>query len=134
MQLNAEDYAAIWLTLKLAGVTTVLLCCCARRWPGGWPIPARAGAARLVPVALPLVLPPTVIGFYLLVTMGKRPIGSSRRPWAWAIAVHLCRPRGRLADLLHAVHRAAAAARSKPWARAPWRRRPAWAPVRWTAF
>ena len=25
MQLNAEDYAAIWLTLKLAGVTTVLL-------------------------------------------------------------------------------------------------------------
>ncbi|MEG0142298.1 MAG: molybdate ABC transporter permease subunit, partial [Comamonas sp.] len=25
MQLNAEDYAAIWLTLKLASVTTVLL-------------------------------------------------------------------------------------------------------------
>ena len=65
------------LTLKLAGVTTLILLVLATplawwlahtrsRWRG--PI----GAV----VALPLVLPPTVIGFYLLLTMGPNgPIG-----------------------------------------------------------
>lgn len=77
MQLNAEDYAAIWLTLKLAGVTTALLMllCTPLAW---WLAHTRsrwAGPIGAV-VALPLVLPPTVIGFYLLVTMGPNgPIG-----------------------------------------------------------
>jgi molybdate transport system permease protein len=77
MQLNAEDYAAIWLTLKLAGVTTVLLMllCTPLAW---WLAHTRSrwrGPIGAV-VALPLVLPPTVIGFYLLVTMGPNgPIG-----------------------------------------------------------
>ncbi|MEB5963578.1 MULTISPECIES: molybdate ABC transporter permease subunit [Comamonas] len=77
MQLNAEDYAAIWLTLKLAGVTTVLLMllCTPLAW---WLAHTRSrwrGPIGAV-VALPLVLPPTVIGFYLLVTMGPQgPIG-----------------------------------------------------------
>ena len=75
--LNAEDYAAIWLTLKLASVTTVLLMvlCTPLAW---WLAHTRsrwAGPIGAV-VALPLVLPPTVIGFYLLVTMGPNgPIG-----------------------------------------------------------
>ena len=77
MQLTAEDYAAIWLTLKLASVTTVLLMllCTPLAW---WLAHTRsrwAGPIGAV-VALPLVLPPTVIGFYLLVTMGPHgPIG-----------------------------------------------------------
>lgn len=77
MQLNAEDYAAIWLTLKLAGVTTVLLMllCTPLAW---WLAQTRSrwrGPIGAV-VALPLVLPPTVIGFYLLVTMGPNgPVG-----------------------------------------------------------
>ena len=77
MQLNAEDYAAIWLTLKLASVTTVLLMllCTPLAW---WLAHTRSrwrGPIGAV-VALPLVLPPTVIGFYLLVTMGPNgPIG-----------------------------------------------------------
>ena len=77
MQLNAEDYAAIWLTLKLAGVTTVLLMllCTPLAW---WLAHTRSrwrGPIGAV-VALPLVLPPTVIGFYLLVTMGPNgPVG-----------------------------------------------------------
>ena len=77
MILNAEDYAAIWLTLKLASVTTVLLMvlCTPLAW---WLSHTRsrwAGPIGAV-VALPLVLPPTVIGFYLLVTMGPNgPIG-----------------------------------------------------------
>lgn len=75
--LSPDDWAAIWLTLELASVTTVLLLVLATplawwlahtrsRWRG--PI----GAV----VTLPLVLPPTVIGFYLLVLMGPNgPIG-----------------------------------------------------------
>ena len=77
MILTTEDFAAIRLTLQLAGVTTVLLMllCTPLAW---WLAHARsrwAGPIGAV-VALPLVLPPTVIGFYLLVTMGPNgPIG-----------------------------------------------------------
>ncbi|WP_336354808.1 molybdate ABC transporter permease subunit [Pseudomonas granadensis] len=71
MALTSADFAAIWLTLKLASVTTAILLVVGtpialwlsrtRSWLRG-PI----GAI----VALPLVLPPTVIGFYLLLMMG----------------------------------------------------------------
>lgn len=77
MPLSTEDYAAIWLTLKLAGVTTLLLMvlCTPLAW---WLAHTRSrwsGPIGAV-VALPLVLPPTVIGFYLLVTLGPNgPIG-----------------------------------------------------------
>ena len=77
MPLTAEDYAAIALTLKLASVTTVLLMllCTPLAW---WLAHTRsrwAGPISAV-VTLPLVLPPTVIGFYLLVTMGPHgPVG-----------------------------------------------------------
>ncbi|KMM85171.1 molybdate transport system permease protein [Pseudomonas taetrolens] len=71
MPLSSADFSAIWLTLKLASVTTFILLLLGTpialwlahtrsRWRG--PI----GAI----VALPLVLPPTVIGFYLLLAMG----------------------------------------------------------------
>lgn len=69
--LDSVDLAAIWLTLKLASVTTVLLLLLGT--PLAWWL-ARTrskwrGAIGAV-VALPLVLPPTVLGFYLLVAMG----------------------------------------------------------------
>ena len=75
--LNPEDWAAIKLTLELASITTVLLLalCTPLAW---WLAHTRSrwrGQVGAV-VALPLVLPPTVIGFYLLVTMGPNgPIG-----------------------------------------------------------
>ena len=75
--LNPEDWAAIKLTLELASITTVLLLalCTPLAW---WLAHTRSrwrGPVGAV-VALPLVLPPTVIGFYLLVTMGPNgPIG-----------------------------------------------------------
>src|SRR5512134_455201 len=66
-----DDLQAIWLTLKLAGATTVLLLVLAA--PLAWWL-ARTRSRWRAPiaavVALPLVLPPTVIGFYLLVAMG----------------------------------------------------------------
>jgi molybdate transport system permease protein len=62
---------ALWLTLRLAGATTVVLLVVAL--PLAWWISQGRGFGRAVVqalVALPLVLPPTVIGFYLLVGLG----------------------------------------------------------------
>jgi len=77
MHLSDTDIEAILLTLRLAAVSTIILLFIGTpiawwlsrtrsRWKG--PV----GAV----VALPLVLPPSVLGFYLLVTMGPNgPIG-----------------------------------------------------------
>ena len=71
MPLDSTDLAAIWLTLKLATVVTLLLLLIGTplAW---WLTRTRSPFKRVVGalVALPLVLPPTVIGFYLLLMMG----------------------------------------------------------------
>jgi molybdate transport system permease protein len=71
MSLTSADFAAIWLTLKLASLTTAILLVV------GTPVAlwlSRTSSWLRGPigaiVALPLVLPPTVIGFYLLLAMG----------------------------------------------------------------
>ena len=75
--MGSADLAALWLTLRLASVTTLLLLLMGT--PIAWWL-ARTrsrwrGAVGAV-VALPIVLPPTVLGFYLLVTMGPNgPVG-----------------------------------------------------------
>src|ERR1700735_3487248 len=65
------DLEALWLTLRLAGSTTAILLVFAvpLAW---WSASGRHIGRALVQavVALPLVLPPTVLGFYLLVAMG----------------------------------------------------------------
>lgn len=75
--LSSEDWAAIALTLELAAVTTMLLLvlCTPLAWWLAHTTSRLKGPIGAV-VALPLVLPPTVIGFYLLVTMGPNgPVG-----------------------------------------------------------
>ena len=72
------DWQPIWVTVKLATVTTVILLviCTPLAW---WLARGRSWPRTVVEavVALPLVLPPTVLGFYLLVLLGPRgPIGS----------------------------------------------------------
>ncbi len=65
------DVQALWLTLRLAGSTTAILLVVAL--PLAWWIASGRSVARALVqsvVALPLVLPPTVLGFYLLVAMG----------------------------------------------------------------
>lgn len=65
------DHEALWLTLRLAASTTILLLLFAL--PLAWWIASGGGMKRALVqalVALPLVLPPTVLGFYLLVVMG----------------------------------------------------------------
>ena len=67
------DYQALWLTLRLALSTTALLLVLGL--PLAWWIASGRGGGRAVAqalVALPLVLPPTVLGYYLLVLLGTR--------------------------------------------------------------
>ena len=76
--LNAADLSALLLTLKLAAIVTILLLvigiplawwlCRSRSW-------LRQPIAALI--TLPLILPPTVLGFYLLLAMGPEgPLGA----------------------------------------------------------
>ena len=61
----------IWLTVRLAGVTTLLLLLLST--PLAWWLarsPSRWTAVVGAVVGLPLVLPPTVLGFYLLLALG----------------------------------------------------------------
>ena len=70
LMLSAEDISAIWLTLKLATIVTLLLLIIGT--PIAWWLAKTKSKLKSVIgaiVALPLVLPPTVIGFYLLIFM-----------------------------------------------------------------
>jgi molybdate transport system permease protein len=72
------DLGPLWLTLQLAALTTLALIVIGT--PVAWWLSQTH--SRTKPViealtALPLVLPPTVIGFYLLITMSpKAPLGA----------------------------------------------------------
>jgi molybdate transport system permease protein len=71
--LDLDDAATLWLTLKLASSVTLLLL--AAGTPLAWWLArTRSPLGRVVAaiVALPLVLPPTVLGFYLLLALGPR--------------------------------------------------------------
>ena len=74
MFLNDSDLQAIWLTMRLAGIVTLILLLLGT--PIAWWL-ARSKAWWKGPVsavvAMPLVLPPSVLGFYLLLVIG--PIG-----------------------------------------------------------
>ena len=64
------ELAAIWLTLKLSLVTTLVLLIIGL--PFAWWLSNKTGTLRTVLetlTSLPLVMPPTVIGLYLLVIM-----------------------------------------------------------------
>lgn len=77
MPLDDVGIAAILLTFKLAGITTLLLLVIGT--PIAWWLartPSRLKGPIGAVVALPLVLPPSVLGFYLLVAMGPNgPVG-----------------------------------------------------------
>jgi molybdate transport system permease protein len=77
MPLSDSDLQALWLTARLAGIVTVILLGIGT--PLAWWL-ARTRTRWKGPVgavvALPLVLPPTVLGFYLLLLMGPQgPVG-----------------------------------------------------------
>jgi molybdate ABC transporter permease protein len=83
--LTQDNLEAIWLTAQVASLTTLILLLLGTplAW---WLARSRSWIARPVGalVALPLVLPPSVLGFYLLVTMGPNgPIGQ------WMLSIGL---------------------------------------------
>lgn len=77
MLLSESDLQALWLTLRLAAVVTAILLLVGT--PVAWWLASTRsrlkGPVGAV-VALPLVLPPSVLGFYLLLAMGPNgPVG-----------------------------------------------------------
>ena len=77
------DWQAIWLTAKLAAIVSAVLLIVSLPL-AYWLVFARRRWTFLVEsvVSLPLVLPPTVIGFYLLMAMGSRsPFGRWWSEW-----------------------------------------------------
>ena len=71
--MSADDVGALWLTLQLASLTTLILLVFGT--PLAWWLARSDSPWRMIIraiVALPLVLPPTVIGFYLLLLMGPK--------------------------------------------------------------
>ncbi|SRR5690554_1295888 len=93
MALSPADIDALWVTLRLAALTTLILLLIGTplAW---WLAQTRFRGKALVEaiVALPLVLPPTVLGFYLLIALGARgPLGElltalGLRPLAFTFA------------------------------------------------
>jgi molybdate transport system permease protein len=75
--MTSADLSAIWLTLKLACVVTLILLVVGT--PIAWWLArtsSRWKASVSALVSLPFVLPPTVLGFYLLLAMGPHgPVG-----------------------------------------------------------
>lgn len=75
--MTPADLSAVWLTLKLAALVMVLLLVIGT--PIAWWLARTRSSMKGVVgaiVALPLVLPPSVLGFYLLVSMGPGgPVG-----------------------------------------------------------
>jgi molybdate transport system permease protein len=77
MSFTDADLTAIWLTIKLASTVTLILLMLGT--PIAWWLSQTQSKLRgpiSALVALPLVLPPTVLGFYLLIALGPSgPIG-----------------------------------------------------------
>jgi molybdate transport system permease protein len=75
--LNEFDISALFVTFKLASVSTIILLLIGT--PIAWWLSQTRFKFKVVfeaIIALPLILPPTVLGFYLLVTLGSNgPIG-----------------------------------------------------------
>lgn len=87
MPFSSEALQAIWLTIELATLTTVLLLLIAT--PLAWWLSqtrSRWRAPLSALVTLPLVLPPSVLGFYLLVAMGPHgPLGQLTLALGWGV-------------------------------------------------
>ena len=75
--MTPDDWAAVRLTAALAATATVLLLIVGT--PLAWWLARTRSPLKplwAATVALPLVLPPTVLGFYLLLLMGPQgPVG-----------------------------------------------------------
>ena len=87
MNLTPDSWQAIQLTFELATLTTLLLLVLAT--PLAWWLSQTQSAWRApihAMVTLPLVLPPSVLGFYLLIVMGPQgPLGQFTQSMGWGV-------------------------------------------------
>ena len=85
--MDTETLQAIGLTLQLASLTTLVLLLLAT--PLAWWLSQTRSRWRApigAVVTLPLVLPPSVLGFYLLVVMGPQgPLGQLTQALGWGV-------------------------------------------------
>ena len=85
--LSPDDWAALGLTLQLASLTTVCLLVLAT--PLAWWLTQTTSVWRSpvsALVTLPLVLPPSVLGFYMLLAMGPHgPLGQFTQVMGWGV-------------------------------------------------
>jgi molybdate transport system permease protein len=81
---SPDDLVALWISLKLAAVTVALLLLLCT--PLAWWLATTRSRLRVIGeavAALPLVLPPTVLGFYVLVATGNQsPLGRLYQSWS----------------------------------------------------
>lgn len=81
--MTGVDTAAVLLSIKLASVTVIILLVIST--PLAWWLAFTRNRARVIVealTALPLVLPPTVLGFYLLILMGP-----AAAPGSWWVSL-----------------------------------------------
>jgi len=82
---SAAEWSAVWLTLQLATVTTLVLLVLGA--PLAWWLARSRSVLKpfwAALVAMPLVLPPTVLGFYLLLMLGPNgAVGQFTQAMGW---------------------------------------------------
>lgn len=80
--MTQDLWSPIWLTIQLAGITTLALLIIGIpiAWWLAW-TPSRWREVIATILALPLVLPPTVLGFYILVMLGPQGLGGWFGSW-----------------------------------------------------
>ena len=83
--MSAAEWSAVWLTLQLATVTTLVLLVLGA--PLAWWLARSRSVLKpfwAALVAMPLVLPPTVLGFYLLLMLGPNgAVGQITQAMGW---------------------------------------------------
>lgn len=83
--MDVQDWQTIWITLKLATLVTLILLLLVT--PLAWWLAQYQGRYKALLDALftlPMVLPPTVIGFYLLLLLGPHgPLGALFNSMGW---------------------------------------------------
>ena len=83
--MSAAEWSAVWLTLQLATVTTLVLLVLGA--PLAWWLARSRSVMKpfwAALVAMPLVLPPTVLGFYLLLMLGPNgAVGQFTQAMGW---------------------------------------------------
>ncbi|MCX6379088.1 MAG: molybdate ABC transporter permease subunit [Armatimonadetes bacterium] len=88
MEAGSTDWSPLWLSLQVAGFATLLVLpvgILVSWWLAhGRPFPGKTLLETLL--ALPLVLPPTVVGFYLLMVFGQ---GTALGQWVNERGLHL---------------------------------------------